>query len=223
MDMAMEDVVYFTEFIRKMDRAAPNLRFYVVGGSYTGSLTSYFRMKYPHIAQASWSSSAPLNIKNDFKEYDEYVANQLKKVSVECFEHTKQLFDEAEAIIVGGDKAKKDKLKTELMLSVDTDDISTLYILVDVLCAWVQYDANYKLMKGYCEAQKEKPNWNEFLVTYKKYFDITKQSPARFDLLARTSERSKRSLSQWACMAVPSLHRSWLASNSIWWFQIKIG
>ena len=42
----------------------------VIGGSYPGALSAWFKYKYPHIADGAWASSAVIKAVEDFFEYD---------------------------------------------------------------------------------------------------------------------------------------------------------
>jgi pimeloyl-ACP methyl ester carboxylesterase len=53
----------------------------VVGGSYPGALSAWFRLKYPEIADASWSSSGVVNAVYNFTGFD---AQVLADVDPEC-------------------------------------------------------------------------------------------------------------------------------------------
>ena len=53
----------------------------VIGGSYPGALSSWFRQKYPSLATASWSSSGVVNAVYNFTKFDGQV---LLDVSAEC-------------------------------------------------------------------------------------------------------------------------------------------
>jgi len=43
----------------------------VIGGSYPGALSAWFREKYPHLAVGSWSSSGVVQPIVDFWKFDE--------------------------------------------------------------------------------------------------------------------------------------------------------
>ena len=53
----------------------------VIGGSYPGALSSWFRQKYPSLADASWSSSGVVNAIYNFTAFD---AQVLEDVDSEC-------------------------------------------------------------------------------------------------------------------------------------------
>jgi hypothetical protein len=42
----------------------------VIGGSYPGALSAWFREKYPHLAVASWASSGVVQPIVDFTQFD---------------------------------------------------------------------------------------------------------------------------------------------------------
>jgi len=50
------------------------------GGSYSGALSAWFRMKYPHIVHAALASSGPVLAQMDFPEYFEVVTTSLSPI-----------------------------------------------------------------------------------------------------------------------------------------------
>jgi len=50
----------------------------VIGGSYAGSLTGWFRFKYPHLAIGAISSSGTINPLHDFYEFMLHIQTDLK-------------------------------------------------------------------------------------------------------------------------------------------------
>ena len=64
---ALEDVGHFiTAINQKYNFTAPWITF---GGSYAGTLSTWMRLRFPHLVAGSVSSSAPLFAKLDFFEY----------------------------------------------------------------------------------------------------------------------------------------------------------
>lgn len=53
----------------------------VIGGSYPGALSAWFRQKYPHIADAAWASSAVVNAIEDFDMFDYQVYNSTRRTN----------------------------------------------------------------------------------------------------------------------------------------------
>lgn len=145
-------------------RAAENVRIAVVGGSYPGSLSSWFRLKYPHLAHASWASSAPTLIKNDFIEYDEHVSAQVKAVSDQCHTSLWKALNRTHDVIASHDQTKILALKNEFGFYEDQNEISVLYVLVDVISAMVQYDTSYHTLARMCGnfTGDETKDWEAF-------------------------------------------------------------
>lgn len=48
-----------------------------MGGSYSGNLAAWFKVKYPHMSDGSVASSAPLTAQTNFSGYMEVVADSL--------------------------------------------------------------------------------------------------------------------------------------------------
>jgi len=60
-----------------------------IGGSYPGSLSSWLRLKYPHLVAGAVASSGPVNAKPDFPEYLEVVDTALKAENDLCSRNVK--------------------------------------------------------------------------------------------------------------------------------------
>lgn len=124
----------------------------VVGGSYPGNLAAWFRLKFPHLATAVWSSSAPVRAKSDYFEYDMVVAAQLGEQCADSVRRAtrqleRQLFNDAEGhgdiVDASMDRRAADRVKNLFhprMATEVTDDVSFLYVLADVVAYAVQYD-----------------------------------------------------------------------------------
>lgn len=67
-EQAMADIAFF---LGSMNEDLEQRQTIVVGGSYPGALSAWFRAKYPHMAIASWASSAVVQPIVDFWQYDE--------------------------------------------------------------------------------------------------------------------------------------------------------
>jgi pimeloyl-ACP methyl ester carboxylesterase len=69
-EQALADLAYF---LGEMNLDDPNRQTVVIGGSYPGALSAWFRARYPTIAMASWSSSGVVQPVVDFWHFDEQV------------------------------------------------------------------------------------------------------------------------------------------------------
>lgn len=61
----------FANFLTVQNADMPTRKTIVIGGSYPGALSAWFRYKYPAIATASWASSAVVQPWADMWTYDE--------------------------------------------------------------------------------------------------------------------------------------------------------
>ena len=62
----MADLAYFLENMNEND-----VEILVVGGSYPGAMSAWFRSRYPHVTVGSWASSAVVQPIVDYWQYDE--------------------------------------------------------------------------------------------------------------------------------------------------------
>lgn len=67
-EQALQDTASFIQFFKKKYNI-PNNKWIVFGGSYSGSLAAWFRLKYPHLVAGAIASSAPINAILDFDTY----------------------------------------------------------------------------------------------------------------------------------------------------------
>jgi pimeloyl-ACP methyl ester carboxylesterase len=56
----------------------------LVGGSYPGALTAWFKSKYPDHIIGGWSSSGVINAVNNFDNFDYSNYNSTLKSGIEC-------------------------------------------------------------------------------------------------------------------------------------------
>ncbi|KAI3695577.1 hypothetical protein L1987_78575 [Smallanthus sonchifolius] len=80
---------------------AHNSPIIVIGGSYGGMLSSWFRLKYPHIALGALASSAPILYFDDITPQDGYysiVTKDFKEASENCYATIKQSWDDIDRV-----------------------------------------------------------------------------------------------------------------------------
>lgn len=68
----------------------------VIGGSYPGALSAWFREKYPQMTMASWASSGVVYPIADFWKFDEQVYLSTVKHSEECPATIQKIFKQVE-------------------------------------------------------------------------------------------------------------------------------
>lgn len=83
----------FAYFLQTMNADMPSRPTIVIGGSYPGALSAWFRYRYPEIATASWAASAVVQPWEDMWTYDEQVYNSTHDIGAWCSDFIKDLAD----------------------------------------------------------------------------------------------------------------------------------
>ncbi|XP_050513606.1 putative serine protease F56F10.1 [Diabrotica virgifera virgifera] len=63
---ALRDLAFFIEAMNQKYNLTRDVKWIVFGGSYSGNLAAWLRLKYPHLVHGAMSASAPLLAKLDF-------------------------------------------------------------------------------------------------------------------------------------------------------------
>lgn len=67
-EQALADLAYF---LATMNKDLPSRPTVVIGGSYPGALSAWFKSRYPHLAVASWASSGVVEPIVNLWKFDE--------------------------------------------------------------------------------------------------------------------------------------------------------
>jgi pimeloyl-ACP methyl ester carboxylesterase len=73
---ALADAAAFITDLKS--RLGEETKFVTFGGSYSGALSGWFRLKYPHLAVGAVATSAPVLAQLNFVAYHEVVADSLR-------------------------------------------------------------------------------------------------------------------------------------------------
>lgn len=144
---ALEDLAYFQRHISN----EKNWRgtWIAFGGSYPGSLSAYYRLKFPNLVAGSLASSAPVMAKEDFFEYDTHVT---KVAGPQCAKHIRQVVDAVEATLTN--EGQLSQMKALFEASAVNDPVDFLYLIADTGAAAVQYGMRDK----FCTALSSSPS-----------------------------------------------------------------
>lgn len=140
-EQALADIAYFLGAVLQTARFNPPndiRKVIVVGGSYAGVLSSLFRAFYPQFASISLSSSAPVDVVDDFYQYDQTIQEGLGET---CADLVRRAYAEIEGQIenktVSLENAVKDIGCDPGVLNETVDFYSTI---TDVSAGLVQYN-----------------------------------------------------------------------------------
>ncbi|EDO31220.1 predicted protein [Nematostella vectensis] len=75
--LALADLAQFVAHAKNKFGLTDKNKWITYGGSYPGSLSAWFRIKYPHLVIGAVASSAPVEAQTDFKDYNNVVASSL--------------------------------------------------------------------------------------------------------------------------------------------------
>lgn len=131
-DDALDDLAYFQRQISKKKNWQG--KWVAFGGSYPGSLSAYYRLKFPYLVAGSLASSAPVMAKEDFYEYDTHVT---QVAGPQCAEQMRTVVNAIEATL--NDAKQLNQMKTLFEASEVQDPVDFLYLIADTGAAAVQY------------------------------------------------------------------------------------
>lgn len=147
-EQALADLAHFITFIRDRHPEFADSQIIMVGGSYSATLVSWFRLKYPHLTAGAWSSSSPVFVKVDNFEYKEIVGASIRSVGGgQCFQRLAGAFSQADRLFADRNFAEFSRLfrTCEEIGDENPFDIQIMfYTLSELLAGLVQ---GHRLMK----------------------------------------------------------------------------
>ncbi|KAK6470690.1 thymus-specific serine protease [Huso huso] len=142
---ALADLSSFHLYITRRFNLTRNNTWLCFGGSYPGSLSAWFRLKFPHLVFAAVASSAPVRAQLDFTGYNKVVAESLSNPVVGGSEKCRQAvsagFRAVDAKLKAGNlsELQKDFLSCgSLVLPEDQSELVSN--LADIFMGTVQYN-----------------------------------------------------------------------------------
>lgn len=141
----LADLVAFHQFISQMYGLSHNNTWISFGGSYPGSLSAWFRGKFPHLIYGAVASSAPIKAQLDFSTYNEVVGESLMNKAVggseKCLGTVREAFAAVEAKLLGGNQTQVGKdFGSCKPLEQPEDQTELMQGLADIVMGTVQYD-----------------------------------------------------------------------------------
>ncbi|WP_454784847.1 S28 family serine protease [Legionella sp. WA2024007413] len=157
-EAALDDLAYFQRRITNEKNWTG--KWVAFGGSYPGSLSAYYRLKFPYLVVGALASSAPVMAKEDFVEYDAHVT---QVAGSQCANQMRAAVSTVEASL--SDATKWNQMKALFDASAVEDPVDFLYLIADTGAAAVQYgmrdefctslSASPTPLQGYAEFAKK--------------------------------------------------------------------
>lgn len=145
-ETSLKDLAYFQKQLTKQNNWTGT--WIAFGGSYPGSLSAYYRLKYPYLVAGALASSAPVMAKEDFFEYDTHVT---QVVGPQCAAQIRQVVNQLESAL--DNKTQLAQLKALFEASEVQDPVDFLYLIADTGAAAVQYG----MKDSFCSALSSSP------------------------------------------------------------------
>ena len=109
---ALEDIAQFIKFINA--RESPReFQWVVIGGSYPGALSAWFKSQYPDLAVAAWSSSGVIRAIEDYTlfDYDIYeVSKSYTGGGDECVSQVQSITETIENVYLNGTPVERQEM-----------------------------------------------------------------------------------------------------------------
>lgn len=163
-EQALADCAHFIGWMKGNNSVVNiplNSKWVVVGGSYAGAMSAWFRLKYPHLVVGSWASSSVINAITDFTDYDYQIFLATNASGPACPKTIQNLtaYVESNLYEYGAAWALQFKSKFGPSAAKLTNE-EFLYYFADVFSAAVQYSQRVELCN--------------YLATYTSFDDIVR-------------------------------------------------
>ncbi|XP_051900016.1 thymus-specific serine protease [Pristis pectinata] len=142
---ALADLATFHAFISQQYNLTKRNPWICFGGSYPGSLSAWFRLKFPHLVYAAVASSAPVRARLDFTAYNKVVSQSLSNPvvggSLKCRDAVAQAFSQLDQVLVRGETSRLESDFSSCQSLNGTGDYGELASnLADIVMGTVQYN-----------------------------------------------------------------------------------
>ncbi|KAG9470766.1 hypothetical protein GDO78_016801, partial [Eleutherodactylus coqui] len=142
---ALADLASFHLFVSQKYNLTQKNPWISFGGSYPGSLSAWFRLKFPHLVYAAVASSAPVRAELDFTDYNKVVAQSLSDPviggSSQCLDRVRKSFQEVDSILHAGNVSKLERDFSSCSPLQGPDDYTEFVSnLADIFMGAVQYN-----------------------------------------------------------------------------------
>lgn len=131
---ALNDFARFQSWFQQNKMGNGENRWFVIGGSYPGALSAWYRLKYPHLVVGSIASSAVVEAKLEFPEFDAQVARSAGEECAAVLRNITHLIE-----------ADMPSIKSDFGCKSDINDGDFLFLIADAAVEGVQYGGRTKM------------------------------------------------------------------------------
>jgi len=186
---ALQDLVSFREHIISLRPELAASTWIVFGGSYSGSLAAWARLKYPHLFHGAFAASAPVQAQLDFPQYFEVVS---RSVGASCSARIGESTAQVTELLQTSDGRSKLQQMFGLCGPIETDNDVVIFVgsLSDPIAGVVQYNQDNNSYQPFditemCRMLEESSDALQGLVTvfnaYNKYSGQTECTDINYD------------------------------------------
>ncbi len=140
-EQALADIAYFIDSQNEYLKYKAD--WIVVGGSYPGALSAWFKSKYPDHAVGAWSSSGVINAIKDFKSFDLDIFMRVDNSSPRCSMVIEKAVQIAERNMLTAEGTQKMADLFEITIPITKGDFFFYY--ADIFTISVQYGSRVSM------------------------------------------------------------------------------
>lgn len=109
-DQVLADLAHLINAVKANETRFRNSKVILVGPSLSGTLVSWFRLKYPELSVGGWASSGPVEVKADVPELKVELGNIFERLGGKvCYNKIRNGFKEIEEDLMIGDMTRINK------------------------------------------------------------------------------------------------------------------
>ncbi|VAH17273.1 unnamed protein product [Triticum turgidum subsp. durum] len=178
---ALSDLAVFRQYYQetlnaKYNRSGADNSWFVFGGSYSGALSAWFRLKFPHLTCGSLASSGVVLAVYNFTDFDKQIG---ESAGPECKEALQEVTRLVDGQLQSGHNSVKELFGAKML----ENDGDFLYLLADAAAIAFQYGNPDVLCSPLVEAKKNGTDLVEAFARYVNdyYVGTFRASVASYD------------------------------------------
>jgi hypothetical protein len=209
---ALADMADFIQAMNKQYDLNSDNKWIVFGGSYSGALAAWARIKYPHLIHGAIASSAVVNVGLDNHGYLDVISRDILEADPACYSLIKDAMEQLEDLLdtpFGRAQIQKDFNFCTPFTSADSDDVRYFISQLNDIWMGVGQSGGLEEAKVVCRQLLEKTG----KTPYDRY--------AAFSNIDRNLELPCRNVSYQSFVDLVRNEESdgWLAALRPWYYQ----